>query len=113
MTQEPKNPKMSGDWSKDKFPTSARPIFKRVFQLIALIIVLCFFAYYVSEHPTDDAQELKREQLKEKLLTPEQGGADEYLEGEPFQGRSDEVPITQHLKRDIEQQQRELEREIN
>jgi hypothetical protein len=122
MAEESQKPEMAEGWSKDEFPTSAKPIFKRVIQLIALILLLCFLAYYVSEHPGEQAVVDKREKMEEELLTTEQQTEEseplhidtgEYLQGEPFQGPSAEIPLTQQLKQEINKQQRDLERQID
>lgn len=45
---------MDQDWDKDKFPTSARPIFRGLGLLFLLIIGICGVVYLISDHPKED-----------------------------------------------------------
>ena len=72
MSEEPKTPKMSEDWDKDAFPTSAKPIFRAVALLLATILALCALVYYISDHPEKELEqidkELKQIEVEEDLL---------------------------------------------
>ncbi len=39
-----------GDWDPDRFPTSAKPVFKKSILLVFFLGALCFLLYQCSEH---------------------------------------------------------------
>jgi len=61
------------DWNTDLFPTSAKPIYRKVALLASAVIVSCFYLYYSSDHPAQDEKELKRLEMEE-----------DYLDDDPF-----------------------------
>lgn len=61
------------DWSKDYFPTSAKPVFRSMALLALIIVILCVMVYYLSEdRPEEQPAENKRKSIAESLLTDEQ-----------------------------------------
>jgi hypothetical protein len=75
---------MQEDWDKDKFPTSARPVFKGLGLLFLVIIGFCAVVYLLSEHP-----EVKKEESKNKQaiqdFSPEDAADDDSFETESVQ----------------------------
>jgi hypothetical protein len=61
----------SEDWNPDRFPTSARPVFRGLGLLFGLIGVLCFLVYYFSDNSLGVKKESDRQQAIEEEFLPE------------------------------------------
>jgi hypothetical protein len=53
LTDQEKASNLPEDWSPDHFPTSAKPIFKKVSILTVGILTLCLFLAYCSQNDVD------------------------------------------------------------
>ncbi len=60
-------PKQDTEWDPDKFPTSAKPIFRSTALLVATIALLCGLVYYSSDHSTPE-EDLKRQEARQEFL---------------------------------------------
>lgn len=52
--QNTKNQNINKDWDETNFPTSVKPVIKKVLLMICSIIFLCWFVYYISEEPVEN-----------------------------------------------------------
>ncbi len=53
-------PDMPKDWSPDNFPTSARPVFRSVALLIAILAALCAVVYYTSTPAPEPPEKIEK-----------------------------------------------------
>ena len=53
LSDQEKIDSLPEDWSPDHFPTSAKPIFKKISILTAGILILCLFLAYCSQNDTE------------------------------------------------------------
>ena len=64
-------PRHDSEWDPDKFPTSAKPVFRSTALLVAIIALLCGLVYYSSDHSTPEA-DLEREAARQEFRGEDQ-----------------------------------------
>lgn len=68
---------MQEDWDKDKFPTSAAPVFRGLGLLFLIIIAFCGVVYLLSEHPQEKEDQNKKQQAVEDFSPEDDEAAEE------------------------------------
>ena len=69
--------RVSTDWSRDNFPTSAKKVFIGWGVMIGGVLVLCLLVYMSSEHPVDPKKAEKVSAAQSNLEAVDEDGAEE------------------------------------